>query len=131
MKKAQILEKILNEFRNDSKEAYLPQRDDADYEKVIVAALEKSLQNVEPDIDIRTCEDFSHLNVKCCECCHGLYQHYEISLIEIENGGSSWICCALDQVLNPIKHANDPHYPEDWTFSEVLTEFERMNENAK
>jgi hypothetical protein len=40
------------------------------------------------------------------------------------------VCNALDRMLNPIKHVNDPHYPEDWTFGEILAEFERTNQNA-
>ena len=131
MTKSQIIEKVLKEFRNVSQETGIPEGDDADYEKVIVAAIEKSLRGVEQDTEIRTCEDFLDLNVKCCECCHGIYQHFEVSLIEIESGGNAWVCCALDRSLNPMKHAGDPKLPENCTFDEMLAEFIRWGEDAK
>lgn len=132
MKKAQIVEKALNDFWNQSEENGISRGNDAYYETTIVEAVEKSLGQADPDADIRTCEDFRYLNVKCCESCHGMYQHFEVSLIEIESGGSAWICCALDKALNPLKHANAPQYPADWTFGEILEDFERrMEEDAK
>lgn len=130
MTKSEIIEKVLREFRNVSGETGIPERDDADYEKVIVAALENSLRNAEPGIDIRTCEDFGYLGVHCCEGCHDIHQHYEISLIEIESGGNAWICCAIDGALNPSKRANLPHITENATFGEMLGEFVKRSENA-
>jgi hypothetical protein len=129
--KAQIIEKVLRDFRNVSEETGIPERDDVDYEKVIVAALEKSLRTAKADTEMRTCEDFGVLNVKCCRCCHGIYQHFEVSLIEIESGGSAWICCALDRALNPMKHAGDTKLPDNCTFDEMLAEFIRWSEDAK
>ena len=131
MTKSEIIEKVLNEFRNESEAAGIPARDDVDYGKVIVAALEKSLRNAALDANIRTCEDFGSLNVKCCDCCHGIHQHYEIALIEIETGGSAWICCAIDRALNPKRHANFPEHAENMTFYELLMGFIRRGEDAK
>jgi len=128
--KSQIIEKVLKEFRNVSQETGIPGRDDANYEKVIVAVLEKSLRGVEQDTEIRTCEDFGYLGVHCCEGCHDIHQHYEISLIEIESGGNAWICCAIDGALNPSKRANLPHITENATFGEMLGEFVKRSENA-
>jgi hypothetical protein len=131
MTKSEIIKKVLKEFRNESEAAGIPARDDAAYERVIVAAMEKSLRNVEPDTNIRTCEDFSSLYVKCCDCCHDIYQHYEIALIDIETGGSAWICCAIARALNPKMHANFPEHAENMTFNELLMEFIRRCEDAK
>jgi hypothetical protein len=131
-KKAQIVEKVLKDFWTQSEENGISRGDDdAYYEKTIVEAVQKSLQQLDSDADIRTCEDFGYLNVKCCDCCHGIYQHFEVSLIEIESGGSAWICCALDRALNPAKHANDPKLPENCKFDEMLAEFIRWSEDAK
>ncbi|HYW39326.1 MAG TPA: hypothetical protein VE957_14525 [Terriglobales bacterium] len=48
--------------------------DEQDEEKFIISVL----QNVLPERDIKTCEDFEHLAVECCEICHGNYGHYEM-----------------------------------------------------
>jgi hypothetical protein len=130
MTKSEIIEKVLNEFRNESEAAGIPARDDADYGKVIVAAMEKSLRNAALDANIRTCENFGSLNVKCCECCHGIYQHYEIALIDIESGGNPWICCAIDRALNPKKYASFPQHAENLTLDELLTGSLRRSEDA-
>ena len=132
MTKAQIVEKVVKDFWNHSEENGTSHGNDAYYEKTIVEAIEKSLQQVDPDANIRTCADFGHLKVKCCENCHGMYQHFEVSLINIEREGNAWICCALDRALHPAKHANDPKYPADWTFGEILDDFVRgMEENQE
>lgn len=65
MTKSQILEKILRDFRNQWEEAGLQESQVPECEKVIIDAIDKSLRGVEPDANIRTCEDFGHLDVKC------------------------------------------------------------------
>jgi hypothetical protein len=131
MTKSEIIKKVLKGFRNASEATGIPAGDDVDYERVIVAEMEKSLRNVEPDTNIRTCEDFHEPNVECCECCHDIYQHYEIALIDIESGGNAWICCAINRALNPKRHANFPEHAENMTFDELLMEFNRRCEDAK
>jgi hypothetical protein len=131
MTKAQIIEKVLKDFWETSEENGIARGDDTDYEKTIVEAVEKSLQCADPQAEIRTCEDFRDLNVKCCEVCHGGYQYLEISLIEIESGGIAWICCALDRALNPMKHADDPKLPDNCTFDEMLAAYFKWREDAK
>jgi hypothetical protein len=130
MTKSQIIERVLMKFRNVSEETGIPESVDSEYEKVIVAALEKSLWGVGQDTEIRTCEDFGYLGVQCCECCHDIHQHYEISLIDIEGGGKAWVCCAIDRALKPAKHANLPQIPENATFGEVLGQFVKRCESA-
>jgi len=130
MTKSEIIQQVLNDFRDDSERAYILEGSDVDCEAIILSALEKSLQTVGPDTDIRTCEDFGHLNVACCKSCHGLYQHYEMSLVEIESAGNAWICCAVDQALRPTKYAYLYQLPRYTTFSEMLTAFIRGSEDA-
>lgn len=73
------------------------------YKRHIAAQLERRLRQIEPEIDIPTCADFTHLGVECCSVCHDQYPD-ELEIIEIESGGKAWICCSLDRALNPTKH---------------------------
>jgi len=130
MTRSEVIERGLEEFRNESEQTGVAARDDPDYEKVVAAAMEKSLQTLEPATHIRTCVNFGHLNIDCCECCHGLYQHYELSLIGLESGGSAWICCGIDRALNPKKYSNSPQIRANVTFDEMLAEFIRRGEDA-
>jgi len=130
MTKRGIVQQVLNDFRGESEGAHTPERSDLDSESIILSALEKSWQTVGPDTDIRTCEDFSFLNVTCCKSCHGLYQHYELSLVELESAGNAWICCAIDRALRPTKYADLYQLPKYTTFSEMLTAFMRRSEDA-
>jgi hypothetical protein len=62
------------------------------------------LQDRLPETDIKTCEDFRHLNVTCCNTCHTFYPHYEMSLIDLPGGAKAWVC-------DPVKWAI---YPEQY-----------------
>ncbi len=130
MTKPEIVQQVLNDFRDESEGTHIPERSDVDHEPIILSTLEKSLQTVGPDTDIRTCKDFGLLNVRCCESCHGLYQHYEMSLVEIESAGKAWVCCAVDRTLSPTKYANLYQLPKYMTFNEMLTTFMRRSEDA-
>lgn len=130
MTKSEIVQQALNDFRDELGGAHIPARSDVDYKAIILSALEKSLQIVGPDTDIRTCEDFGLLNVTCCESCHGIYQHYEMSLVEIESAGKAWICCAIDRAISPTNYADLHQLPEYMTFNEMLTVFIRRGEDA-
>lgn len=83
------------------------------YEHVIRSALLGKLASLRADEKVRTCEDFGHLGIACCDSCHMGYPHYELDLIELERGGCAWICCALGRALNPAHHQqllNSPIY---------------------
>ena len=108
----------------------ISETNDVNYECIILSALERSLQTVGSDTDIRTCEDFGFFDARCCESCHGIYQHYEMSLVEIEPIGSAWICCALDRSLNSARYANLCQLLQHMTFNELLTAFLRRSEDA-
>ena len=130
MTKPEIVQRVLNDFRAESEGAHVPERSDVDYEPIILSALEKTLQTVGPDTDILTCEDFGLLNVTCCESCHGHYQYYEMSLVEIEFAGNAWICCAVDRALSPTEYTNLNQLLKYMTFNEMFTAFMRRSEYA-
>jgi hypothetical protein len=53
------------------------------------------------DMDIKTCADFRHLNVECCQTCHEL-PHYDMSLISLPDGKRAWVCGAVKEALPEI-----------------------------
>jgi hypothetical protein len=54
-----------------------------------------------PEGDSKLCEDFKHLNVKCCPTCHTFYAHYEMEAIDLPEGGKAWLCHAVRCALFP------------------------------
>ena len=105
MKKAEIIAQILNDMRYISTDEKTDFSDEPDYEGIVIGALEASLKEIEAGKNIRTCSDFGHLNVQCCETCHSFYPYYEMSLVDVEGGGNAWICCTMDRALNPQRHS--------------------------
>ena len=99
MNKADIISKTLRDMRAISLQAE-PPFDEPDEEEFVVSVLQDAL----PEGDIRTCEDFPHLNARCCETCHHLYPHYDMSLIELPGGGKAWVCDAVKGALCPQKY---------------------------
>ena len=63
--------------------------------------LERRLPAVET---FKTCEDFRHLDVECCDSCHA-YEMYDMDVVPLPEGGYAWICCALDRAIRPEWHA--------------------------
>ena len=105
LKKAAIIAKTLADMKNVSSHEELSLAGDPEEEKIAIQTLEAKLREIEPDREIRTCGDFSHLLTECCEICHTFSPHYEMSLLDVEGGGKAWICCAMDGALNPQKHS--------------------------
>jgi hypothetical protein len=100
MKKAEIISKTLAAMR-DISPAHEQSSDESDYEKIVVAELERRL----PDgVDIRTCEDFGHLNVQCCDTCHNFYPHYEMKVIALPDGSPAWVCDAVEWAIYPERY---------------------------
>jgi hypothetical protein len=62
------------------------------------------LQKRLPDTDIKTCEDFRHLNVTCCNTCHTFYPHYEMSLIDLPGGAKAWVCDPVKWAIYPDQY---------------------------
>jgi hypothetical protein len=104
VKKSEVISRTLEQFWNEPSEDGDTPLEEVDPTNPIVAALEAALRGADPDTDIRTCEDFSHLQVECCDTCHHSYPHYDMALVDLESGDNAWICCAMDVTLNPGKH---------------------------
>jgi len=90
--KNDIIEKTLKEIS--------PRIEESEELYSVMAELQERL----PETDIKTCEDFRHLNVTCCDTCHAFYPHYEMSLIDLPDGAKAWVC-------DPVKWAI---YPEQY-----------------
>ena len=99
MTKGEIIESVLKEVEGRLLE------DDESYEEAAVRHLEATLGGEDPSTNIRTCDDFGHLNVECCDICHIFSLPFEMELKNLEGGGNAWICCALGRVLNPVEQA--------------------------
>ena len=70
MTKGEIIESVLKEMRSGATlRGRRPSEEDED-ERNVITHLENLLQDAQPDTDIRTCNDFIHLNVECCTTCH-------------------------------------------------------------
>src|ERR1017187_7729332 len=95
MTKGEIIEGVLKEFTASSIE------DDPEYEQLAIDHLDEVFREEDPYIDIRTCSDFSHLGIECCDTCYHFTPGFEMKLDDIESGGKAWICCAMSRALNP------------------------------
>jgi|ERR1700722_11348110 len=100
MTKAEIIAKTLRAMNLNPPENEPPFSDEQDEEEFITSVL----QDVLPDGDIKTCEDFKHLGVECCETCHGHYAHYEMSVIDLPSGGKAWVCDTVKWAIYPEKY---------------------------
>ena len=105
MKKAAIIVQALADMKNVSTHGELSLAGDPDEDEIVIQTLEAKLSEIEPDRDIRTCSDFSHLHTECCEICHAFSPHFEMSLLDVEDVGKAWICCAMGRAINPPKHS--------------------------
>lgn len=63
-----------------------------------------------PDGDSKTCEDFKHLGVECCDTCHRFVPETDMYSVDLPDGGKAWICCAVRSVLfpEPEEDKSDP-----------------------
>lgn len=55
-------------------------------------------------MEIKTCEDFRHLNVECCETCHNFYAHYEMKVIQLPDGSPAWVCDSVEWAIYPERY---------------------------
>jgi hypothetical protein len=104
VKKAEIIATVLKDVRGRG--GRLSAESDAlASERHLTAELEKRLCQIDSDLDLPTCPDFSYLGVECCPICHLDYPEYELAVVELESGRRAWLCCSLDRALNPTKSA--------------------------
>lgn len=93
MKKADIIAKTIHDMARKHER-------DAQYKaEVVVPTLNERV----PEGDSKTCEDFKHLNLECCETCHTFYAHYEMDAVDLPDGSKAWICHAVKSALIPEK----------------------------
>ncbi|MDP9159615.1 MAG: hypothetical protein M3O09_05225 [Acidobacteriota bacterium] len=96
MTKNDVIEKTLREAAPRMATYELPYDDGIDEDEVIIAELDSRL----PDTDLKTCSDFAHLGVNCCETCHKFYPEYEMSVIRLPDGETAWVCDPVKDALN-------------------------------
>jgi hypothetical protein len=74
----------------------------SDYLPVVTAELLKRL----PDQTFKTCEDFRVGPAKCCETCHTYYAHYDMELVQLQDGVCAWICCDVRDAISSYDRRN-------------------------
>jgi hypothetical protein len=100
--KAEIIAKTLGAMNLNPPEDEPPFSDEQDEEGFIISVLQERLPE---GADIKTCEDFRHLNVECCDTCHNFYPHYEMSVIDLlPDGGKAWVCDTVKWAIYPEKY---------------------------
>jgi hypothetical protein len=57
------------------------------------------LQRKLPDTEIKTCEDFKHVNVTCRDACHKSRPHYDMKLIDLLDGSKVWVCDEIESAI--------------------------------
>jgi hypothetical protein len=67
-----------------------------EYRAVVEATL---MERLPLGTNFKTCKDFEHFAVGCCEYCHSIYEHYEMELEDLPSGEKAWICCSLHSAL--------------------------------
>lgn len=102
MTKAEIISKTLEDVTRIAYEKGPLFGDTQDEEQFIVSIL----QDVLPEGDIKTCEDFKHLGVECCAICHE-DAAYEMSVIDLPDGGKAWLCDSVKMAIYPERYRSD------------------------
>jgi hypothetical protein len=82
--------------------------DEPEYQELVIAELDRKLPN---GVEIKTCEDFCHLNVKCCDTCHKFYPHYEMRVIDLPDGSPAWVCDTVRWAIYPEEYKT----LQDWS----------------
>jgi len=80
---------------------YAQSGDEADFLSGVVTELQRRL----PYGSIKTCGAFRHLQAGCCNSCHTEYPHARMKLIDLPDGGTGWVCCAMNKAIYPERYA--------------------------
>ncbi len=106
MTKDEIIAKTLRELKLMPLENQPPSGNDQELIDYVTAELQGKL----PDgVDIKTCEDFKHFNVECCETCHQL-PDTEMYVIDLRDGGKAWVCDQVQWAIYPEKYREFQKY---------------------
>ena len=109
MTKGEIIESVLKEMRAASTHKKRRPSEEDEEEQDVIIHLENLLRGAQPDTDIRTCTDFSHLGVECCTTCHYFMFPYDMPLMNrLKSGEYAWVCCAISCA---IKRASGGVFP--------------------
>jgi hypothetical protein len=81
-----------------------------------------------PEGEIATCGDL-RLADKCCESCHAFYPHYDMYVVQLSDGRTGWICCAVRRLLFPETSIPDD-LPEFVDLMEALGGYELNDQDA-
>ena len=101
MNKTEIIAKTTKDMAPIGPQSEPPFGDERDEEDFIISVLQDVLQD---GVEIKVCDDFLHLNVQCCRTCHEFYPHYDMSLIDLPDGGKAWVCDSIKWALYPEKY---------------------------
>ena len=80
---------------------YAQSGDEADFLSGVVTELQRRL----PYGSIKTCGAFRHLQAGCCNSSHTEYPHARMKLIDLPDGGTGWVCCAMNKAIYPERYA--------------------------
>ena len=69
-----------------------------------LAGVITELQHRLPYGNIKTCGAFKHLNAGCCDSCHTACPYYEMSLIDLPEGGKAWVCENIELAIFPERY---------------------------
>jgi hypothetical protein len=69
------------------------------------------LREVLPPGDIKTCDDFHHLNIECCQICHE-YAAYEMSVVTLPDGCPAWLCDRVKAAIFPQQYRDSQETEE-------------------
>jgi hypothetical protein len=89
---------------------------DPDY---VAAVVLPALNERVPEGDSKTCGDFKHLDVECCDTCHTFYAQYEMEAIDLPEGGKAWVCHAVRCALFPETRV-DENFAEAKVFEKLF-----------
>jgi hypothetical protein len=70
------------------------------------------IQNWLPDTQIKTCAAFGDLNTPCCQTCHTFSPDHHMYFIDLPDGTSAWVCCALARAVCLDLNKQAAHSPE-------------------
>jgi hypothetical protein len=96
MNKVEIISKTLKEMGFSTPATQSPFSEEQDEEAFVISVLRDALPE---GVEIRTCEDFRHLNVECCESCHEHDAHYQMKVIQLPDGSPAWVCDSVKSAI--------------------------------
>jgi hypothetical protein len=101
MTRGEIIEKTLKEMslRLPSKKA-AQAGDQADFLSGVITELQRRL----PFGNIKTCGAFKYLNTACCDTCHTTFPQYEMTPVDLPDGGKAWVCENIELAIFPEQY---------------------------